>query len=97
MVLGLFYGRKDVSEEVPGLVKGVKPMRKFVKFFTEKNKHLNCREITGTDLADPQKADAYFAAGGLKRCAGILAELAGYIADVIYEDRQAQKATQAEK
>jgi len=97
MVLGLLYGRKDVSEEVPGLIKGVKPLRKFIQFFGEQNKNMNCRDITGTDLADPQKAEAYFAAGGLARCAGILAQVAGYVADLIYENRQAQKAMQAEK
>ncbi len=97
MVLGLIYGRKDVSEEVPGLIKGVKPLRKFIQFFGEQNKNMNCRDITGTDLADPQKAEAYFAAGGLARCAGILAQVAGYVADLVYENHQAQKAMQAKK
>ena len=97
MVLGLFFGRKDVREEVPGLIKGVKPLRKFIQFFAEQNQNMNCKDITGTDLADPQKAEAYFAAGGLARCAGILAQAAGYAADLIYETHRARKAIQAQK
>jgi len=97
MVLGLVYGRQDVSEGVPGLIKGVKPLRKFIQFFAERHPTINCKDITGTDLADPQKAEAYFAAGGLARCAGILSDVAGYVGDRIYENHQAQKAVKAEK
>lgn len=97
MVLGLFFDRKDVKEEAAGLIKGVKVLRKFVQEFTKQNKSMNCKDITGTDLADPQKAEAYFAAGGLERCARITAQAAGYVADLIYEHHQAQKAAQANK
>lgn len=97
MLLGPFYARKDVNEELPGLIKGVRTFRKFVQFFTEQNKNLNCRDITGTDLADPKKANAYFASGGLEKCAGITAQVAGYVADLIYENYQSQKATLAQK
>jgi len=96
MVLGLFHGRKDMAEHVPGLIKGVKPLRKFVQYFANQNNGLNCKELTGTDLADPQKAKAYFDAGGLQHCAGITAEAAGYIAALVYDQYQSQKASQAD-
>ena len=91
IMLGLVFGREDVYEGMPGLIKGVKPMRKLVKTFRQKNEYLNCTEITGTDLADPEKAEAYFGSGGLERCAGIMADTAGYAAELIYDHYQAEK------
>jgi len=87
MVLGLLYGRKDVTEGMPGILAGIRPMRKLVRYFGETYQNLNCREITGTDLADPEKATAYFDAGGLKKCATMMADVAGFVGDMIWEDR----------
>lgn len=87
MVLGLFYGREDVNEGMEGILKGIRPMRKFVKYFEDKEQHVNCRDITGTDLADPQKATAYFQAGGLEKCATMMAEAAAYVAGMVYDDK----------
>lgn len=92
MVLGLFFGRKDVDDEMPGLLKEVKPLRKLVKVFIEKNKNLDCRNITGTDLANPVNAAAYFGTGGLERCAGIMSETSGHVAEVIYDHYRLLKA-----
>ena len=87
MVLGLFYGREDVNEGMEGIIKGIRPMRKFVKYFEDKHQHVNCRDLTGTDLADPQKATAYFQAGGLEKCATMMAEAAAYVAGMVYDDK----------
>jgi C_GCAxxG_C_C family probable redox protein len=87
MVLGLFYGRKDVTEGMPGILAGIRPMRKLVRYFGETYQNLNCREITETDLADPEKATAYFEAGGLEKCATMMADVAGFVGDMIWEDR----------
>jgi C_GCAxxG_C_C family probable redox protein len=87
MVLGLFYGRKDLTEGMPGILAGIRPMRKLVRYFGETYHNLNCREITGTDLADPEKATAYFEAGGLEKCATMMADVAGFVGDMIWEDR----------
>ena len=86
MVLGLVYGRRDVNEGMDGILKGIRPMRKFVKYFEAKYGHLNCRDLTGTDLADPQKATAYFEAGGLEKCATMMADAAAFVAELIYDD-----------
>ena len=87
MVLGLFYGRKDVNEGMEGIIRGIRPARKFVKYFKDKEQHVNCRDITGTDLADPRKAEAYFEQGGLEKCATIMAEAAAYVAGMVYDDK----------
>jgi C_GCAxxG_C_C family probable redox protein len=86
MVLGLVYGRQDVNEGMPGILKGIRPMRKFVKYFEGKYGHLNCRDLTGTDLAIPHQAAAYFEAGGLEKCATMMADAAAFVAELIYEE-----------
>ena len=86
MVLGLAYGRRDVNEGMEGILKGIRPMRKFVKYFEEKYGHMNCRDLTGTDLANPQKATAYFEAGGLEKCATMMADAAAFVAELIYDE-----------
>ena len=58
-----------------------------LKYCENKEQHGNCRDITGTYLADPQKATAYFEAGGLEKCATMMAEAAAYVADMVYEDK----------
>lgn len=87
MALGLVYGRKDVNEGMPGILAGIRPMRKLVKYFDETYQDLNCRDITGTDLANPEKATAYFESGGLEKCATMMADVAGFVGDTIWEDR----------
>ena len=87
MVLGLFYGREDINEGMPGILKGIRPMRKFVKYFEGKEKQVNCRDLTGSDLADPEKATAYFQQGGLEKCAAMMAEAAAFVAGLVYEDK----------
>ena len=86
MALGLVYGRKDLKEGMPGILAGIRPMRKLVRYFEETYKNPNCRDITGTDLADPEKSTAYFEAGGLERCATMMADVAGFVGDIIWED-----------
>ena len=85
MVLGLVYGRRDVNEGMQGILKGIRPMRKFVKYFEGKYGHLNCRDLTGTDLAIPHQAAAYFEAGGLEKCATMMADAAAFVAELIYD------------
>ncbi|MCF8130708.1 MAG: C-GCAxxG-C-C family protein [Deltaproteobacteria bacterium] len=91
MVLGLFHGRKDLSEGMPGILAGIRPMRKLVRYFEDTYRSPNCRDITGTDLANPQKAASYFEAGGLEKCATMMADVAAFVGDIIYEE--AKKGT----
>jgi C_GCAxxG_C_C family probable redox protein len=88
MVLGLVFGRKDVTEGMEGILAGIRPMRKLVRYFGEKYKDINCRDITQTDLADPQKAQEYFDGGGLERCANMMADVAGFVSDILYEEKE---------
>ena len=86
MVLGMVYGRRDVNEGMEGILKGIRPMRKFMKFFENKYFHLNCRDLTGTDLANPQKAAAYLENGGLEKCATMMADAAAFVAELIFDE-----------
>jgi C_GCAxxG_C_C family probable redox protein len=88
MVLGLVFGRKDIEEGMVGILNGIRPMRKLVKYFEEKYENVDCRDITKTDMADPEKAGAYFDAGGLKKCANMMADVAAFVSDIIYEEKE---------
>lgn len=88
MALGLVFGRKDVNEGMEGILTGIRPMRKLVKYFEETYLSPNCREITGTDLANPEKATAYFEAGGLEKCANMMADVAAFVGDIVYEEKE---------
>ena len=91
MVLGTVFGRRDLKEGMPGLLKGIKPMRRLVKFFADKNRSVNCRDLTGVMLADSMQAQGYFNAGGLERCAGMMADVAVWVGEILYEEQQLRK------
>jgi len=88
MTLGLVFGRKDVNEGMEGIIAGIRPMRKLVKYFEETYLNLNCRDITNADLANPKEATAYFEGGGLEKCAGMMADVAGFVGEIIYEEKE---------
>lgn len=91
MVLGTVFGRKSVKEGMPGILEGIRPMRKLVRYFSGRQVALDCRDITGTDLADPEKSEAFFAGGGLEKCAGILSDVAGFVAGILYDEYENRK------
>ncbi|MGB9498359.1 MAG: C-GCAxxG-C-C family protein [Dissulfuribacterales bacterium] len=86
MTLGMVFGRKELNEGMEGILRGIRPMRKLVKYFESHQKYLNCRDITKIDMADPEQATAYFEAGGLERCATIMAEVGAFVAGIIYDE-----------
>jgi len=87
MTLGMVYGRREIKDGMEGILKGIRPMRKLVKYFEQQNKHLNCCEITQIDMASPEQSTAYFKTGGLERCATIMANTGAYVAGIIYDDK----------
>jgi len=91
MILGTVFGRKDIREGMGGIVAGIRPCRKLVKFFQDRHQAVNCRDITGADLADPPASEAYFEGGGLEKCANITADVVVYVADLLYEENQKRK------
>jgi hypothetical protein len=91
MVLGTVFGRKDLKEGMPGLLKGIKPMRQLVKRFADKHGSINCRDLTGVMLADSMQAQGYFSAGGLERCAGMMADVAAWVGEILYEEQSRRK------
>ena len=93
MVLGLVFGREDIKEGMEGILGGIRPMRKLVRYFEQNNEKLDCRDITQTDLANPEKAHAYFEGGGLEKCANIMANVAAFTAEIIYEEKERRSQT----
>ncbi|MCD6570043.1 MAG: C_GCAxxG_C_C family protein [Deltaproteobacteria bacterium] len=91
MILGTVFGRKDVKEGLPGIIEGIRPMRKLVRYFSGKQVSLDCRDITGTDLADPEKSQAFFDGGGLEKCAGIIADASAFVAGLVYDEYEKRK------
>lgn len=91
MILGTVFGRRDVAEGMPGILEGIRPMRKLVKYFNEKHGAVDCRDITRTDLADPEKAEKFFAGGGLEKCSGIIADVSGFVADILYDEKMSRE------
>ena len=88
MVLGMCYGRREVTEGMEGILKGIRPMRKLVKQFEAAHGLLDCRDITKINIADPEQANAYFRAGGLEKCAAMMAETGAFVAGMLYDDRE---------
>jgi len=88
MTLGLIFGRKDVNEGMEGILAGIRPMRKLVKYFEEAYLKVDCRDITESDLANPKEATAYFERGGLLKCANMMADVAGFVGEIIYEEME---------
>jgi C_GCAxxG_C_C family probable redox protein len=87
IVLGLVFGRKDIEEGMEGILNGIRPMRKLVRYFEGTHKTVDCRDITQTDVADPIKAAEYFDHGGLEKCARIMADVAAFVGDILYEEK----------
>jgi len=88
MTLGLVFGRKNVNEGMEGILAGIRPMRKLVKYFEETYHNVNCRDITQANLANPKEATAYFEGGGLEKCAGMMADVAGFVGEIVYEEKE---------
>ncbi len=91
MILGVVFGRRRMADGMEGIIDGIRPSRRLVRHFQKRFGTLNCSEITQTDLADPVKADAYFAGGGLDRCAGVTGETAALVADLLYDEMTKRK------
>jgi C_GCAxxG_C_C family probable redox protein len=91
MILGVVFGRRRMADGMEGIIDGIRPSRRLVRQFQKRFGTLDCSGITQTDLADPVKADAYFAGGGLDRCAGVTGETAAFVADLLYDEMTKRK------
>jgi C_GCAxxG_C_C family probable redox protein len=92
MILGAVFGRRSMGAGMAGIIDGIRPARKLVKHFQGCFGTVNCRDLTQTDLADPVKADAYFAGGGLEQCAAVTGEVAAFVGGLLYDERAKDKS-----
>jgi len=88
MVLGMAFGRRSLEQGMDGILTGARPVRKLVRHFSEQPGRLNCRDITGTDLADPAKAQAYFDGGGLEKCAAMMVDVGCFAGNLLYDEKE---------
>jgi hypothetical protein len=79
MILGIAYCRPDLKENMDGILRGFRPMRKLVRYFQQRQADIDCRVITGTGLADPQKAVVCFNSSDLEQCAAITGDVAASV------------------
>jgi len=86
-----------MREGMEGIIEGIRPARRLVKHFQGRFGTLNCRDLTQTDLADPVKADAYFAGGGLEECAGFTGEVAAFVGGLLYDEKLKQEIKKVEQ
>lgn len=86
MILGTVFGRKNVAEGMPGILEGIRPTRKLIRYFSGVQGSLDCRDITGTTLSDPKMSTAFFDGGGLEKCAGVIADVAGHVATLLWDE-----------
>ena len=86
-----------MDQGMEGIIEGIRPSRRLVKHFQGTFGAVECREITQTDLADAVKAKAYFAAGGLDKCAGVAGEVAAFVGGILYDEKAKREATKVEK
>ena len=91
MILGIFFGRESMGAGLEGIVEGIRPSRRLVRHFQGRFGTVDCRGLTQTDLADPVKADAYFAGGGLEQCAAITGEVAAFVGGLLYDEMTKRK------
>ncbi|MFH2127223.1 MAG: C-GCAxxG-C-C family protein [Pseudomonadota bacterium] len=95
MMLGMVFGRGDINQGLPALLENIRPMRKLIKIFLEKNQgQIDCGAITGVDMADPKQSHEYFSSGGLERCGLLLAETAGEAAGLIWDHWRDENSTE---
>jgi C_GCAxxG_C_C family probable redox protein len=83
MVIGLKYGKSEAADEAATL-KTRALVRQFIHEFTEKNGSVNCTELLGYDLSDPQ---AYAAARDsglfLSKCPALVRDAADILEKIL--------------
>lgn len=83
MVIGLKYGKTEAADEA-ATQKTRALVRKFIHEFTEKNGSVNCTNLLGYDLSDPQ-AYAVARESGLflTKCPALVRDAADILEDIL--------------
>lgn len=95
MVLGMKYGRANIEEGLAGLVKGMLPAYRLVKWFEGEFGTTVCREISGLQMdeeilkamaAAPEAMEAALPAELIEKCSQIVGKTAEKVAELISEE-----------
>jgi C_GCAxxG_C_C family probable redox protein len=95
MVLGMKYGRANIEEGLAGLVKGMLPAYRLVKWFEGEFGTTLCREISGLQMdeeilkamaAAPEAMEAALPTELIEKCSQIVGKTAEKVAEIISEE-----------
>jgi len=95
MVLGMKYGRANIEEGLAGLVKGMLPAHRLVKWFEGEFGTTVCRELSGLQMdeeilkamaAAPEAMEAALPAELIEKCSQIVGKTAEKVAELISEE-----------
>jgi len=74
MVLGLLMGRENIEQGMDGLFPVVIPGQQLIARLNERIGSHSCREITGVDFTDLEKAMAFYSSKDHEKCFSLVAE-----------------------
>jgi len=95
MVLGMKYGRANIEEGLAGLVKGMLPAYRLVKWFEGEFGTTACREISGIQMdeemlkamtAAPEAMEAGLPPELIEKCSQLVGKTAEKVAELISEE-----------
>jgi C_GCAxxG_C_C family probable redox protein len=88
MVLGLLVGREDLEEGLDGLFPIVMPAQDLFQRLTAKLGSSSCKEFTGVDFTDLNKAMEFIMSPDHEKCIDLVADGAEEIARFLQEQAQ---------
>lgn len=80
MVLGLLIGREDIKEGMDGLFPVTVPGQQLMTRLNKRIGSHSCKELTGVDFSDLEKAMAFYSSKDHEKCYSLVAEGAEEIA-----------------
>ncbi len=95
MVLGMKYGRANIEEGLAGLLKGMRPAYKLVKWFEDEFGTTVCHEISGFKIdeesfkmaaSNPEAMEAGLAPELIEKCSQLVGKTAERVAELISEE-----------
>ncbi len=89
MVLGLLVGREDLEEGLDGLFPIAMPAQDLVQRLTARLGSSSCKELTGVDFTDLNKAIEFINSPGREMCIDLVADGAEEIARFLQEQARA--------
>ncbi len=89
MVIGMKYGRSNL-EDYDTFQRGFEPVVKLCSMFRDEFGSLDCRDITGVNMLDPEETRKFYSSGRHDReCAVVVGKTARMVASVLFDTEEA--------